>query len=336
MPQQEHRPAFHAHSGWTFQRLPFGHVSVAPNSAAQAVSFTPETWASIVASLGKGGETNANWRAALAFHQDAHNHGEPTHIRAARDQVLTAVDAWEEARLACDKALINQHPGLAEGVAVMRAAVECYDAEERLLSLRVILAGLEAKDAARRQATADARERAAEQAHEAQQSPEHVRAALLRHQETAGQGDPGDEQPRSGGDTSPAPAHSPAQMLGSAVTATNAIDALRAAPAAYVPPPGTTHTLASVSGIAPAALTQLGVYQASGPTISELQGWFTRHGDLAMRYARFEDAWYLTFEHSIPTQQCQASAGYLLNALVALANAVLQQAGYTGKLSERL
>jgi hypothetical protein len=141
MADQEQRPAFHAHSGWTFQRLPFGHVSVAPNSAAQAVSFTPETWASIVASLGKGGETNANWRAALAFHQDAHSHGEPTHIRAARLQVIAAVDAWEEARLACDKALINQHPGLAEGVAVMRAAVECYDAEERLLSLRAILAG---------------------------------------------------------------------------------------------------------------------------------------------------------------------------------------------------
>lgn len=64
--------AFHAHSGWFFERLPEGVVRVfrqLPNEGTTAeVTFDPFTWASICATVSERGETSETYNEALRFH----------------------------------------------------------------------------------------------------------------------------------------------------------------------------------------------------------------------------------------------------------------------------
>lgn len=285
------------HSGWRFTRINdwrTGAVQIAP-PGEQWVTLSPETWASIVASLGQGGETHANWRAALAFHQDAHMHGEPTHIREARDQVIMAVQAWQQARAAMTDAYENRDTTIRSDMAIHRAMVECYDAEERLIDLRAILTALQDKYAARRSQP---------------QAPEGDT-----------EGDPGDEAHTSR-DTSPAPAHRPPQDDGVQTLTVYP----EATPGTYVPPAGTVHTLASVSGIAPAQLQHLAKLGTEAD-IPSLQGWFTRNGErFNLNWDNANKVWIATWLNA--KDACEGQDGYLLNALLALATAVLHQARY--------
>jgi hypothetical protein len=65
---------FHAKDGWYFDRLPGGMVRIerrtndAKNTLIEALTVTPETWASIVASVSELGETGDTHRHALIFH----------------------------------------------------------------------------------------------------------------------------------------------------------------------------------------------------------------------------------------------------------------------------
>jgi hypothetical protein len=66
---------FHAKDGWFFSRLPNGIVTVEKRMEAKETSplvsyatFTPEEWASIVASVSVNGENDRRWYVALDFH----------------------------------------------------------------------------------------------------------------------------------------------------------------------------------------------------------------------------------------------------------------------------
>lgn len=67
---------FHAHNGWFFRRVPEnGNVVIERHKTADenspliaACFFTPEMWASIVASVSIKGEADMRWYAALDFH----------------------------------------------------------------------------------------------------------------------------------------------------------------------------------------------------------------------------------------------------------------------------
>ena len=67
---------FHAKEGWFFTRLSNGEVRVEHREDAKEtspvvskVTFTPEAWASIVASISIKGEADRRWYTALDFHQ---------------------------------------------------------------------------------------------------------------------------------------------------------------------------------------------------------------------------------------------------------------------------
>lgn len=64
---------FHARDGWYFRREDDGSVCIlAPDSlgpgAHQVVTLDAGTWASVVASVGRGGETSERFQAARHFH----------------------------------------------------------------------------------------------------------------------------------------------------------------------------------------------------------------------------------------------------------------------------
>lgn len=60
--------SYHSHSNWHWQRLPDGSVMISGRDQGVAHVVTAETWASIVASVSKGGEENGRFYDALAFH----------------------------------------------------------------------------------------------------------------------------------------------------------------------------------------------------------------------------------------------------------------------------
>ncbi|MEQ1891067.1 MAG: hypothetical protein ABL998_00875 [Planctomycetota bacterium] len=66
--------SYHSHSNWHWERLPDGGVRIVKiGSTLKDVTLdehivTAETWASIVASVSKGGEENGRFYDALAFH----------------------------------------------------------------------------------------------------------------------------------------------------------------------------------------------------------------------------------------------------------------------------
>lgn len=64
-------PGFHAHDGWYFERLADGSVkiSAAVQRCNDSITLTPETWASIIASVGAAGESSDTYFAALATHK---------------------------------------------------------------------------------------------------------------------------------------------------------------------------------------------------------------------------------------------------------------------------
>lgn len=69
-------PGFHARDGWFFRREADGSVRIlAPDSmgpgAHQAVALDANTWASVVASVSRGGETSESFQAARSFHDTA-------------------------------------------------------------------------------------------------------------------------------------------------------------------------------------------------------------------------------------------------------------------------
>ena len=68
---------FHAHSGWYFKRLDDGSVEVThrkngpgfgDGEIIDSVVFDASSWASVVSSVSKEGETGERFYAALAFH----------------------------------------------------------------------------------------------------------------------------------------------------------------------------------------------------------------------------------------------------------------------------
>jgi hypothetical protein len=66
---------FHAHDGWYFRRNGDGSVTVSVTQTAQAdapvereVTVSPETWASIVASVSLHGESALTFAAAAGLH----------------------------------------------------------------------------------------------------------------------------------------------------------------------------------------------------------------------------------------------------------------------------
>lgn len=66
---------FHAQEGWFFTRLSGGKVVIEHRVTASEASpiisyqvFTPEVWASIVASVSIKGEEDRRWYMALDFH----------------------------------------------------------------------------------------------------------------------------------------------------------------------------------------------------------------------------------------------------------------------------
>lgn len=69
---------FHSKDGWFFSRLENGSVAVEKRLTAKETSglreyivFTPEEWASIVASVSKTGEAHGRFFQAFAFHDGA-------------------------------------------------------------------------------------------------------------------------------------------------------------------------------------------------------------------------------------------------------------------------
>lgn len=69
---------FHAKDGWFFTRLENGTVAIEKRKDAKETSpivsyatFTPDEWASIVASVSKTGEANRRFFQALSFHSGA-------------------------------------------------------------------------------------------------------------------------------------------------------------------------------------------------------------------------------------------------------------------------
>lgn len=59
--------SYHSHSDWHWKRLPDGGVRVTTGGGEEH-TLTAEAWASIVASVSKGGEENGRFYDALAFH----------------------------------------------------------------------------------------------------------------------------------------------------------------------------------------------------------------------------------------------------------------------------
>ena len=66
---------FHAKNGWFFKRLENGNVIVEKHQSADEISglreaqvFTPHEWASIVAAVSEGGESDRRWFDAFDFH----------------------------------------------------------------------------------------------------------------------------------------------------------------------------------------------------------------------------------------------------------------------------
>lgn len=62
---------FHWNDGWYFKRIEGGCVQVTrlqPGHEALQFRILPREWASIIASVGPGGETSENYSAALKFH----------------------------------------------------------------------------------------------------------------------------------------------------------------------------------------------------------------------------------------------------------------------------
>jgi hypothetical protein len=67
---------FHARDGWYFRREDDGSVHIAaPDSlgpgASQVVTLDADTWASVVASVSRNGETADSFAAAARFHDSA-------------------------------------------------------------------------------------------------------------------------------------------------------------------------------------------------------------------------------------------------------------------------
>jgi hypothetical protein len=64
---------FHSHDGWFWTRLDDGSVVVTAPGATeggpmQAHTMSPGEWASVIASMSKGGEMDLRFFAAEAFH----------------------------------------------------------------------------------------------------------------------------------------------------------------------------------------------------------------------------------------------------------------------------
>lgn len=69
----EIREGFHARDGWYFRREDDGSVRIsAPDSmgpgASQVITLDANTWASVVASVSRNGETADSFAAADRFH----------------------------------------------------------------------------------------------------------------------------------------------------------------------------------------------------------------------------------------------------------------------------
>ncbi len=76
---EHHVIGFHCREGWYFKRQDDGSVRIFHvDGHAEGLGFPPETdadflidadsWASVVASVSKGGETGDRWQAILVFH----------------------------------------------------------------------------------------------------------------------------------------------------------------------------------------------------------------------------------------------------------------------------
>lgn len=72
-----HHEGFHAQDGWYFERQPDGSVkiSAAVQRCIEEIVLTPDTWASIVASVSAASETSARWNQAREFHAGADARG---------------------------------------------------------------------------------------------------------------------------------------------------------------------------------------------------------------------------------------------------------------------
>jgi len=65
---------FHAQDGLMFERRPGGSVHIEVRDETDGAprfqtDLSPETWASAVASVSRGGDTSGQFQAALEFHQ---------------------------------------------------------------------------------------------------------------------------------------------------------------------------------------------------------------------------------------------------------------------------
>lgn len=64
---------FHAADGWYFQRGDDGSVTIhaAVSRCNESVTLTAEAWASVIASVGAGGESSDSYHSALNTHKGA-------------------------------------------------------------------------------------------------------------------------------------------------------------------------------------------------------------------------------------------------------------------------
>lgn len=69
-PEVDMKPRFHAQDGFCFERTEDGSVAMyfAPDASEVGTTFSPETWASIVAFVSAKGENGATFKIASRFH----------------------------------------------------------------------------------------------------------------------------------------------------------------------------------------------------------------------------------------------------------------------------